>query len=131
MFSLPNERGLRDLLSRQASDGEVMAQSGVVPNLRVITAGSSKPGALSTAATNELAETIIRLKETADRLILLGPPVLGYVDSLTLAPYIDGMFVIIPAHRTRRASLQRARALIERVNAHLVGAVLLEGGPRA
>ena len=82
------------------------------------------------AATNELADTIFRLKGRTDRLILVGSPLLSYTESLALCPYVDGLFVVVSTYKARRAALARARALLARVNAPLVGAVILDEGGR-
>ncbi len=94
-FGLSNEHGLRALLTQMWADDDSISQPSVLPNLRVITAGQARPGALSALATNELAETVMRLKNLADRLILLGPPLLSYTETLMLCPYVDGLFVIV------------------------------------
>ena len=125
-FGLSNEQGLRHLFSGEWSDQPDLAQQGTLPNLRVLAAGPGNPGVLSHAATNDMAEAIGRLKETADRLLLLGPPLMGYADALALAPNLDGLVLIVSAHRTRRKTLTRARELLARANAPLIGAVLLD-----
>ena len=51
-------------------------------------------------------------------------PVVSVTDAAVLASKVDGVLLVVNAGRTRREHAQRAKAMLERVNARVVGAVL-------
>ncbi|MBN1583729.1 MAG: hypothetical protein JXA89_23690, partial [Anaerolineae bacterium] len=60
----------------------------------------------------------------ADLVLLSAPPVIAVTDAALLAAQVDGTLLIVRAGGTERAHVQRAKTLLEKVNANLVGAVL-------
>jgi len=62
--------------------------------------------------------------EKADVLLFDAPPVLAVTDSSILATKVDGVLLVVSAGRTRREDVRTAKAQLEKVNAHVIGAVL-------
>jgi non-specific protein-tyrosine kinase len=71
-----------------------------------------------------MGQIIERLKERADMLLFDAPPVVVVTDAAVLAGKVDGVLLVVNAGSTRRQLALRAKELLERVNARLVGAVL-------
>lgn len=65
------------------------------------------------------------LKERADIVLLDAPPVVAVSDAAILATKVDGVLLVVSAGQTRRDSVQAAKTRLEKVNAHLIGAVLM------
>jgi non-specific protein-tyrosine kinase len=71
-----------------------------------------------------MAEIISALSERADIVLFDAPPVIAVTDAAVLASRVDGVLLVIKAGTTKRDHAKRAKALLDKVNAHVVGAVL-------
>ncbi len=65
------------------------------------------------------------LKERADIVLLDSPPVVAVSDAAVLATKVDGVLLVVSAGRTKRDSIQTAKAKLQKVNANVLGAVLM------
>src|SRR5437016_5176994 len=54
------------------------------------------------------------------------PPAGALADTAVLAPRLDGVLLVISAGHTKRDLARRARQQLERVNANLLGVVLID-----
>jgi len=126
IFGASNERGLSDLILQEGDLDAVPLQDTGVPGLHLLTSGqmpqnetasvllgSARMGALVTALTGQ-----------ADLVLFDAPPVIAVTDAVLLAARVDGTLLVIRAGSTQRDHVLRARALLDKVNAHLVGAAL-------
>jgi non-specific protein-tyrosine kinase len=59
-----------------------------------------------------------------DRVIIVGAPILEQVDGLDLAKLVDGVVIAIRPGRTHRLDARRAKELLDRVKAPVIGVVL-------
>jgi non-specific protein-tyrosine kinase len=126
IFHLDNSRGLCDLLTAPelGAGASALLQESGVDGLRVLTSGAlpQNPSVLLGSAVMEQA--IGLLTEQADLVIFDAPPVLAVTDASLLAARVDGTLLVVRAGGTRREHVQQAQALLQKVNAHLVGAAL-------
>jgi non-specific protein-tyrosine kinase len=126
IFHLDNSRGLCDLLtaSELGTDADALLQESGVEGLRVLTSGAlpQNPSVLLGAAVMEQA--IGLLTKQVDLVLFDAPPVLAVTDASLLAAQVDGTLLVVRAGSTRREHVQQAQALLQKVNAHLVGAAL-------
>ena len=126
IFGASNERGLSDLVLQEGDLDAVPLQETGVPGLHLLTSGqmpqnqtasvllgSARMGALVTALTGQ-----------ADLVLFDAPPVIAVTDAVLLAARVDGTLLVIRAGSTQREHVLHAKALLEKVNAHLVGAAL-------
>ena len=122
LFALSKHAGFADLLRGETIEahGQLVA---AVPNLQVIGAGEGQlpVGRQYRAA---VAGVLAPLKDGADQLILIGPPLMTRADSLELCHFVDGVIVTLVLGVTSRVDAARARDLLARVRAPLLGAVL-------
>ena len=70
-------------------------------------------------------EVIARLVEQADVVLFDAPPVVAVTDASLLASKVHGVLLVVKAGDTRREHVRAAKDRLDKVNAHLVGAVLL------
>ena len=70
-------------------------------------------------------EVIARLAERADVVLFDAPPVVAVTDASLLATKMDGVLLVVRAGDTRRDHVRAAKDRLEKVNARLVGAVLV------
>jgi non-specific protein-tyrosine kinase len=98
-----------------------------IPNstLKVLTSGTLPPIPSQLLAARKMDEVIARLAEQADVVLFDAPPVVAVTDASLLASKVDGVLLVVKAGSTRRDHVRAAKDRLEKVNARLVGAVLL------
>ncbi len=57
-------------------------------------------------------------------MLLDAPPVVAVSDASVLATKVDGVLLVLKAGQTKRDYARRAKETLEKVNAHVIGAVL-------
>jgi len=125
IFGLENDQGLTSMVvSDQAMENPPLQEVGV-ERLRVLTSGPLPPNPADLLASRRMDDIIKLLVEQADLVLFDAPPVIAVTDAAVLASKADGALLLIGAGNTRREHAQQAKEVLERVNARLVGAVLI------
>ena len=122
IFSLPNHQGLSTWL--QAA-GEAPLQTSGIDNLQVLVAGPVAGNPVALLSTKRLGERLADLRKQADYVLIDAPPVLAVTDAALWASQVDGVVLLVNAGATKRDEAQRAKTVLEGVQAKLLGAVLL------
>lgn len=123
-FGLRNERGLTSLMIPDASLDNLPLQPTAQENLWLLTAGPLPPNPSEMIGSKRMEEIIRALTERADLVIFDAPPIIAVTDAAVLAAKVDGVLLVVNAGGTKRDHLQKAHALLKKVNAPLIGAVL-------
>jgi non-specific protein-tyrosine kinase len=125
LFGLSNEQGLSDMFRSESAFNDPPIQS--VPNstLRVLTSGPLPPIPSQLLAARKMDEVIAGLAEKADIVLFDAPPVVAVTDASLLASKVDGVLLVARAGNTRRDHVRSAKDRLDKVNARLMGAVLL------
>jgi non-specific protein-tyrosine kinase len=71
-----------------------------------------------------MGEVIAALQKQADIVLFDAPPVVAVTDAALLASKVDGVLLVVSAGKTKRDHAKKAKALLDKVNAHLIGTVL-------
>ncbi|MGN6242370.1 MAG: nucleotide-binding protein [Motilibacteraceae bacterium] len=123
-LDVPDARGLSDL----AGTGRVRDLDGYVRptslrGVELITAGSEDwaPGVV-TAAMGDIIEAA---SHRADVVLVDSPPLLSGSDAIDVLPYADTTVLLSAAGRTNPGEAQRAGELLERLNAEVLGVVIV------
>ena len=135
LFGLANEHGLSDMFRNEAAFNDPPLQS-IPPGpyggartgnstLKVLTSGPLPPIPSQLLAARKMDDVIARLVEQADVVLFDAPPVVAVTDASLLASKVDGVLLVVKAGDTRRDHVRAAKDRLEKVNARLVGAVLL------
>jgi non-specific protein-tyrosine kinase len=95
-----------------------------VNNLQVMTSGPLPPNPADLLASKRMDALLAQLTEQADLVLLDAPPVTAATDAALLATKVDGVLLVVSAGHTKREHAERAKDLLEKVNANVVGAVL-------
>ena len=82
------------------------------------------PNPAELLASRRMTEVIERLTREADMVIFDSPPVIAVTDAAVLAAKVDGVLLVISAGKTKRDLAQKAKSMLEKVNARIVGVVL-------
>ncbi|TLM80135.1 MAG: polysaccharide biosynthesis tyrosine autokinase [Actinobacteria bacterium] len=133
-FGVPNTVGLSDVLTGRHSMKAVLQRPGD-EQLLVMTSGKMPPNPSELLSSRKMKETLDSLEEWADWIIIDTPPVLAVSDAAALARWVDGVLMITRAGSSTREATRKAREMLEKAGARLVGCVVwgLEpgGGPNA
>ncbi|MGC8836953.1 MAG: CpsD/CapB family tyrosine-protein kinase [Anaerolineae bacterium] len=125
IFGLPNDQGLTNMVVDEKALEHPPFQEVGVEGLRVLTSGPLPPNPAELLASRRMDDILRVLVEQADLVLFDVPPVIAVTDAAILASKVDGTLLLIGAGSTRREHAQRAKEVLERVNARLVGAVLM------
>lgn len=125
LFDLPNGRGLSDMFRDESAFDDPPLQAVSNSTLRVLTSGPLPPIPSQLLAARKMDEVIAQLVKQADVVLFDAPPVVAVTDASLLASKVDGVLLVVKASDTRRDHVRAAKDRLEKVNANLVGAVLL------
>jgi capsular exopolysaccharide synthesis family protein len=126
VFGVANDRGLTTMiLEEEALDDPPLLDVGV-ENLLLIPSGPLPPNPADVLGSRKMEQAIAAFRQRADVILFDAPPVVAVTDAAVLGTKVDGVLLVVSAGRTRREHAQRAKALLERVNVRIIGAVLNE-----
>ncbi len=126
VLGLPNRIGLTNLFMGDAIDVATVMQSGGVEQFNVITTGVLPPNPAELMGSEKMAKIISGAKEIVDVVVIDSPPVLAVTDSVSLAPKVDGVLLILKPGVTNMAAARQSVEQLRRVGANLLGVVLNE-----
>ena len=122
IFGLTNQQGLSTWLQ---SGGDPPLQSTGIEGLQVLPAGPVSGNPVALLSTKRLGERLGTLRQRADYVLIDAPPVLAVTDAALWASQADGVVLLVNAGGTKRDDAQRAKTVLEGVQAKVLGAVLL------
>jgi non-specific protein-tyrosine kinase len=129
IFGVSNGRGLSTWLGEgegpSAAALPALVQKTQVEGLSLLPAGPATANPIALLSTRRLSEALTALAAQASWVLIDAPPVLAVTDAALWASKVDGVVLLLSAGATRRDHAQRAKDVLEKVQAHLVGAVLL------
>lgn len=123
LFPNGSRDGLSNALIGQARLEELVHPTSL-PNLDVLLPGPIPPNPAELLGGKYMRELLTQATERYDQVVFDGPPVLLVTDALVMAGMVDGVILVCRAKANSRGIAQRAREQLERVNAHVFGAVL-------
>jgi len=124
IFGVSNERGLTTIfVEEKALENLPLVETGV-QNLWLLPSGPLPPNPADLLGSRKMEQAIAALKAQADIVLFDAPPVVAVTDAAVLGTRVDGVLLVVSAGRTRRDHTQRAKELLERVHARILGAVL-------
>ncbi|EPY6466768.1 CpsD/CapB family tyrosine-protein kinase [Clostridium sporogenes] len=123
LFKLSNIRGLSNLLIEDNSIDGVIQQSSV-DNLYILTSGVKPPNPSELLSSRKMNNFIETSKKHYDYIILDTPPVGVVTDAQLVSQYSDGGILVTASGQVERELAIRAKQLLEKVNAKIIGVVL-------
>ncbi len=121
-FELSNNVGVTTAILN--AEAALPLQATSVPNLWVMTSGPLPPNPADLLASARMKALLEQVAADADLVLLDAPPVITVTDAALLAAKVDGVLLVVSAGHTKRDHAQRAKDLLAKVNARLIGAVL-------
>ena len=126
-FQLENHPGFADALFEVWAhrEAKIEGQLTEVPTLSVLTGGVA-PSNAADILSSPLTERLFEQFENApyDYVIFDTPPVLPVADAQILAGYIESTILIVDASKTPRKVLLRAKQILKRTRAEILGVVI-------
>jgi non-specific protein-tyrosine kinase len=122
LFDLPNDTGLTSMILTE--DTPPPLQETGVPGLSLLSSGPLPPRPADILGSRRMEAAIERLRSAADIVLFDTPPVVAVTDAAVLATKVDGVLLVFQAGRTSRERARRARQILEKVKANIVGVVL-------
>lgn len=116
--------GFTDMMRDDALMSNPPVQDTTVQNLRLLTSGTIPPNPAELVASRRMSEVIAALQKQADMVLFDAPPVIAVTDAAVLASKVDGVLLVVSAGKTKRDHAKKAKALLDKVNAHVIGTVL-------
>ena len=126
LWGLPNERGLTDLILNPDALADPPLQASGVDGLSLLFSGPNPPNPADLLGSKRMDAAIAALSARADVVLFDAPPVLAVTDAMLLGLKLDGVLLVLRAGETRRDHAEQAKALLEKVHIHVLGAVLTD-----
>jgi capsular exopolysaccharide synthesis family protein len=124
IFGARSTVGFTDMMRDDALMAKPPLQATAVTGLTLLTSGTLPPNPSELLASRRMGELIAALQGQADVILFDAPPIVAVTDAAVLASKVDAVLLVISAGRTKRDHARKAKALLEKVNARLVGTVL-------
>lgn len=126
IFNLNGDPGLSSLLSREASEGEIMAavQMDKSSGLYVLTAGSVPPNPAELIGSPQMVSLLAVVSRNFTHVVIDSPPIAAFTDGVLIGAMVDAALLVVHSGRTSRKVVARARKLLRDVGARIIGVVL-------
>src|SRR5262245_19309994 len=122
LFDLPNETGLTSMILTEQAP--LPLQDTGLPGLSRLPSGRLPPRPADISGWRRMEAAIERLRAAADIVLFDTTPVGAVTDAAVLATKVDGVLLVFQAGRTSRERARRARQILEKVKANIIGVVL-------
>lgn len=116
--------GFTDMMRDDTLMSQPPLQETGVPNLWLLPSGTIPPNPAELLASRRMSEVITALQQHAEMILFDAPPVIAVTDAAVLSTKVDAVLLVISAGKTKREHAKKAKALLDKVNARLIGAVL-------
>jgi succinoglycan biosynthesis transport protein ExoP len=126
MLGLPRDApGLSELLTDHARLAECVTAT-VVADLEVLPTGFAPPDPLQVLSSSRMASALKVLAHRYSRIVIDCPPILPVSDAAVLSKYADCVLYVVKSDATKVPQIRNGLALLERVNAPIIGVVLTQ-----
>ncbi|MFB5662699.1 CpsD/CapB family tyrosine-protein kinase [Alteribacillus sp. HJP-4] len=122
-FRSMNTIGLTNLLIHQSGFKEVVQET-EIDNLEIMSSGPVPPNPAELLSTKKMEQVINEAKQIYDIIIFDAPPVIPVTDAQVLASACDGCILVVKAGQTDKQDGQKAKELLEKAKANLLGTIL-------
>jgi capsular exopolysaccharide synthesis family protein len=124
-FRLDNSFGLSNLLHIPV-DIDQMIQKTFVSGLDLLASGPISHNPADLLCSQHLLTTLEYLKKEYEFILIDTPPICTVTDGQVLAAQVDGVLLVVVAGITSKATALKAKQLLEKVEARLVGVILVD-----
>jgi len=126
-FNLATGQGLGDVLSGDAILENSLLEIPGISNLSVLPAGRCKGNFGQLICSEEMEQTVARLRQRFGFLVIDSAPILPFVDGRALSTLVDAVVLVGRAGVTTRQAMRRSVELISEVHGAPILQVVLNG----
>lgn len=123
LFQVENFEGLSSVIVQNKLVADV-AQKTKIENLSVLTSGPIPPNPSELLSSSKMKKLVESLKTEYDMILFDAPPVLAVTDAQIMSKNVDGTVLVVRSNQTEKEKVQKARELLEIVNAKILGVIL-------
>lgn len=123
LFGIDRKPGLTDIVTGKVKAEETFNRTRF-EHLTVVTAGTPLRNPTELFDGNAVGEVIEQLKFYFDLVIVDCPPIIPVSDPVMLAPYLDGILMVVKAGATQREVIARALSIIKKAEGEIIGVAL-------
>lgn len=124
LFSLKNTEGLTTLLTNKEAKVEDAVIRTPKEGLYTITSGPVPPNPADLLSSKRMKDIEKSMLELFDLVVFDMPPILSVTDAQIMASRTDGTLFVIPQGEVNKEEVFKAKDLLEKVQANVIGAVL-------
>jgi capsular exopolysaccharide synthesis family protein len=124
LFGRQRNVGLADLIVGEVSEAEVILPVDAVPNLYLLSSGSSPHNASELLDSIAMRTLLGRVSEAFDHVVLDTPAVNVMADGLIVGRNAEATLLVVEHGRSRHPAVRKAREALDNVGARVVGCAL-------
>lgn len=122
MFKIESKFNL--VAALKIDDTEVqLADVNGFPQLKVLPSGVSAANSFDLVASPRMKQVLECVAAQTEIVIVAGPPLAAYQDTLAMAPHVDGVVLVARSRRTQLANLRDVIGQLRTVGAQVMGVV--------
>lgn len=123
LCDLNNLWGLSSLISTNIPAGQVIRQMPDMNNFSVVTSGPVPPDPARLLSSEKMKQLMGYFQRTFDLVIYDVPPIVGLVDARMLAPYTDGVVLVVRMDKTDKTGILQAQESLKISPVNVLGVV--------
>lgn len=123
IFNLQKDKGLTNFLVGKMSFLDVVKPT-FVDNLSIVTSGPLPPNPSELISSDMMDRFVQESGDNFDIVLFDSPPIIAVTDAAILSTKVDGAILVVKAHQTQKNAIARAKNLLDKVNANIVGCLL-------
>lgn len=123
VFNIKNDKGLSNVLVGNVNADELIITTNY-ENLDILPSGPLPPNSAELLGRGHLNDFLSHYSHKYDAILFDGPPLLVVSDGLVVSSAVNGVIMVIRAEHSSRGAIQRARGLLLKADAKLLGVVL-------
>ncbi len=124
IFGLKNKKGLSNVLTGQADIHKGCIASTAIPNVFLLSAGSSSPSPSELLSSEQMDHTLEECAKHFDFVLMDSAPLLPVFDSHALTTKCDASVMVVRSGKTSRDAVKTSLELVERIGGKVSGIVL-------
>lgn len=123
-FNMSSLKGLSNILVEDADYTNILYNTEEIEQLDIIGSGPIPPNPAELLGSKKMENFIEDMRKEYDMVILDAPPIGLVTDSAILSTIVDGTLLVCSVGEANINSATRAKELLEKVNANILGVVL-------
>jgi capsular exopolysaccharide synthesis family protein len=124
-FGFTANAGLSSVLLGEVEWPQVLVKTDSVPDLDILPAGPPSRRASELLGPG-ISDLLNEVASEYDMIIVDGPPLLGFAESLQMSTCVDGVLVAACAGETNRKAIRTVVSTLDRLHVNILGLVLNE-----